>query len=302
MRSMHAMVKRFAAIGLMLTLACSAMAQQPAQPRRNGSQPVVSPDGSRIVFLSNRDGAPNLFMISPDGTGEVQVTSGQDRKALPHWAADGKRIFFSVAEDNLSRIFALDPSTRAQTQIGTVPGRSPMLSPDGRHVSYSAGEFREARLFVSDLDGSNAKQVTDAAAAWIGWWSPDGKRMAYALSDPAKGMHIYIMNADGSERRQLTRVAPEEGRAECPAWSPDGGRIAFQVGRSVNEARTAHIWIVDVATGEARKLAPHDNPYLDETPSWFPDGKHLAFQSDRSGRMELWVMNIDGSDPRQITR
>jgi Tol biopolymer transport system component len=64
----------------------------------------------------------------------------------------------------------------------------------------------------------------------------------------------------------------------------------------------SHIWIIDAMTGDARKLVAHDQPYLDETPAWFSDGKRIAFQSNRTGKMEVWVMNVDGSSPRQITR
>ena len=64
----------------------------------------------------------------------------------------------------------------------------------------------------------------------------------------------------------------------------------------------AHIWVIDVASGHASKVAAHDAPRLDETPSWFPDDKRLAFQSDRTGRMEVWIMNADGTRPRQVTR
>jgi dipeptidyl aminopeptidase/acylaminoacyl peptidase len=72
-------------------------------------------------------------------------------------------------------------------------------------------------------------------------------------------------------------------------------------GERVTGTAYSHIWIVDAATGAARKLAAHDQPYLDETPSWFPDGKHIAFQSNRTGRMEVWVMNADGSGQLQVT-
>ena len=59
--------------------------------------------------------------------------------------------------------------------------------------------------------------------------------------------------------------------------------------------------IHDLASGATRKLASHTEAYLDETPSWFPDGKRLAFQSNRTGRMEVWVMNADGSAARQLS-
>jgi Tol biopolymer transport system component len=90
-----------------------------------------------------------------------------------------------------------------------------------------------------------------------------------------------------------------DGRAQWPVWSPDGRELAIQVNDL--EAHSCHIWIVNAATGDARKLAAHAEPYLDETPSWFPDGKRIAFQSNRTGRMEVWVMNADGSSPRQVT-
>ena len=64
----------------------------------------------------------------------------------------------------------------------------------------------------------------------------------------------------------------------------------------------AHVWLVDANTGAARKLAPHDRAYLDETPAFFPDGKRIAFQSDRTGRMEIWVMNVDGTGAKQVTK
>jgi len=108
------------------------------------------------------------------------------------------------------------------------------------------------------------------------------------------------MNADGSDRRQVTHIPAEEGGAQWPGWSPDGSQLVIQV-NSRTKKGSAHIWIVNVATGEARKLAAHDQAYLDETPSWFPDGKRVAFQSNRSGRMEVWAMNVDGSRQRQVT-
>ena len=62
-----------------------------------------------------------------------------------------------------------------------------------------------------------------------------------------------------------------------------------------------NVWVVDVATGAATKLAPHSESYQDELPSWFPDGKRIAFQSNRTGRWEVWVINADGTGAKQLT-
>jgi Tol biopolymer transport system component len=287
---------------LLLGLPSLGNARQPAPgPVIHGAQPIVSPDGSRILFVSNRGGAQDLFLIAADGTGETQLTHTPEEESAPGWTADGKRVLFSVFANDASRLYSIDPDGKNQREIASVAGRAPTLSPDGKRLVYMAGTWTATRLMVSSADGSNAKQINDGSSiAWNNHWSPDGKRIAFTgRPDSREGVAVFVMNADGSGRRQVTHFAPADGRAQWPVWSPDGRELAIQ--SNDLEAHTCHIWIVDAATGAARKLAAHTEPYLDETPSWFPDGKRIAFQSNRTGRMEVWVMNADGSGQRQVT-
>jgi len=275
----------------------------PQKPMINGGLPSVSPDGRHIAFISNRGGADDLFVISADGTEEKQLTNTPEAETGLQWSADGKQIVFSILLNDASRLYAIDSDGKNQREIGNLPGRTPMLAPDGKRVVFMAGTWTATRLTVSALDGSHAQQITDGSSiAWNTHWSPDGKRIAFTgRNDPNGELAVFVMNADGSERHQLTRIAPEEGGAQWPVWSPNGRQLAIQVNNR-QQKNSAHIWIVEVATGAARKLAVHVQPYLDETPSWFPDGKRIAFQSNRSGRMEVWTMNADGSGERQLTR
>jgi len=282
------------------------MAQRTATPTPtpvvNGAQPVVSPDGARIAFLSNRDGSEDLFIINPDGTGEKQLTHTPEAETGLQWSADGKHVVFSVLTSDTSRLYIIYPDGKNQHEIASVPGRTPMLAPDGKRVVYMAGTWNATRLMVAALDGSGAKQINDGSSiAWNNHWSPDGKRIAFTgQNDPKRELAVFVMNADGSERRQVTHIALEDGAAQWPVWSPSGRQLAIQVNSRSNRG-SAHIWIVDAATGEGRKLAAHDRTYLDETPYWFPDGKRIAFQSNRTGHMEVWVMNVDGSAQEQVT-
>lgn len=271
-------------------------------PVSNGALPVVSPDGSHIAFFSNRTGADDVFVISADGTGELQLTHTPEAEGNAQWSSDGKQILFSRFANGTSHIYAIGLDGKNEHEIGSVPGRGATLSPDGKRLVYMAGTWTAVQLMVSALDGSNAHQINDGASiAWNNHWSPDGKRIAFTgRNDPKGELSVFIINADGSERRQAAHIASEEGGAQWPVWSPDGSQLAIQV-NSRTKKNSAHIWIVNVADGAAHKLAPHDQPYLDETPSWFPDGKRIAFQSNRTGKMEVWVMNTDGSGPRQIT-
>jgi Tol biopolymer transport system component len=174
------------------------------------------------------------------------------------------------------------------------------ISPDGRTILYWTGSWTSMKLFASNLDASSARQLSDGSGVvWGARWSPDGRQIAFADKDADGRLQIYVVNADGSGRRQVSRPNPSDLSEQMPAWSPDGSQLAVQAGE---KGEPAHIWIVDVATGAGRRLGAQAEAYQDEVPAWFPDGKRIAFQSDRTGRMEIWVMNADGSQPRQVTK
>ena len=288
------------AIGLLSMVA--ARAQSPA-PMRNGELPAVSPDGSQIAFESDRGGATGLYLIRADGTGrrnlvpDVGETSG-----APAWAADGRHLLYATTAAGIGQLYEVDVRSGTRRLVASVPGRGPTLSPDRRHLLFMAGSYTATTLTVSDLDGAHAHLVSDGTAtAWNPAWSPDGSRIAFTgRSGASDELKIFLVNADGSGLRQVTRLPPGAGNAQWPVWSPDGRRLAIQVNRS--REGDARIWIVDPATLAAHPLRRHDRAWLDETPSWFPDGRRLAFQSNRTGRMELWVMDADGSGARQVTR
>jgi Tol biopolymer transport system component len=274
---------------------------QPAAMR--SGDPLVSPDGSSIAFTSNRDGTPDLYVVPAEGSGISRLTRTPEEETLAGWSADATRLWFAITSNDSSRLFSIDRDGTHQTEIATLPGRTVRLSPDGRHVLYCAGSWTEVRLFVADLDGAHARQLTDGkSVVWGPRWSPDGKSIAFTGRDAAQQLHIVIVNIDTGEQRQVTHLKPGEGRVQTPAWSADGRQLAAQVSEGTGVAATSHIWTIDVASGALRKLAPHTIPYLDEVPSWFPDGKRIAFQSNRTGRMEVWVMNAGGSDQRQLTK
>ena len=303
MRASLRIRKATASLGIALASAIAAAQQAAPAPVTGGGQPAVSPDGSRIAFVSDRDGVNDVYVISTDGAGEKRLTNMPESKNGIAWTADGKQILFAVNAAEKGRLYAIDKDGRNLRRIAEVPGRTPALSPDGKRLVFTAGTWTETQLFVAAADGSDAKRVPlTSAIAWNSHWSPDSKRIAFTgRGDAPKGTAIILLNADGSGERRLTRLSEAEGKAQWPAWSPDGRRIALFASTGERESATSHIWIVDAETGQGARIALHDRPYLDETPFWFPDGKRLAFQSNRTGRMEVWVMNADGTAPRQIT-
>jgi Tol biopolymer transport system component len=290
---------------LLVMAASAAAAQTPASQAENARNPVVSPDGRHIAIISKRDGTPDLYVIDADGGGRVRLSNTAETEGIAGWSADGSQVRFMVFKQDTAHLYSVGRDGTGLTRIGGTPGRANRVSRDGSFVVYGAGPYASMQLFTARVDGSNARRITPGTSAfWCHALSADGQRVAASRSDSGK-LEIWVMSLDGSGSRQVTQFSRERGRGQCPSWSPDGRRLAVQ--GAVRHLRDStrlidHIFVVDVETGTATKLAEHHEPFGDETPSWFPDGRRIAFQSNRSGSWEIWTINADGTGLRQITR
>ena len=167
-------------------------------------------------------------------------------------------------------------------------------------------------------------------------WSPDGRRIAFENLRDGNG-EIYVMNADGSGQRRLTRNPAHDF---APAWSPDGRRIAFVRDRGRGDAKAevyvmnadgsgqwrltrdaarqpllvagraedrlhaqaqggGQVYVMNADGSEQRNLTR--GPVATDF-AWSPDGRKIAFDSVRDGNSEIYVMNADGSGLRRLTR
>ena len=166
-----------------------------------------------------------------------------------------------------------------------VDGGRPSWSPDERQIAYSRS-WRGNQIYVVRPDGSGRRLLT--RRGFDPQWSPDGRRIVFVSS--RDGNHeIYVMNADGSDQRNVTG---DPGHDVFPVWSPDGRRIAFMSAGDGNPG----IYVVN-ADGSDKRNVTRDSW---SPPAWSPDGRRIAFTSRRSGVWELHVMNADGSGRRNL--
>jgi len=278
-----------------------------------GGRPSVSLDGKWITYSAARNGRWDVYVIHPDGSGGRQVTTVAEPNFVnlgpPTWI--GERVLVFRRINDTTRLSLVDPSgARAETPLlrdarWLVDALQLRPSPNGKQVVFLHGDRRRPRVAVANLDGTGFHDLTDSTVVGINPdWSRDSKRIAFTVVDSASHGQIAVVDADGTNYRVITHLDPSNGLPQWANWAPDGKRLVIQAGiynRQKIEESTAHLWLVDVATGQATKLAPHAGMSLDETPSWFPDGKRIAFQSNRTGVMQVWIMNADGTDPHQVT-
>jgi TolB protein len=139
--------------------------------------PTWSPDASRLAFISNRPGSPQLYVMAADGTGQ-EVLGRFDFGATgptsaPAWSPDGGAIAFHREVNGDPQIFVLDVTTRAVRQLtGSGRNEDPTWAPDGRHLAFVSDRGGSRQLWVVDLDTGRLRPVPHTAGARLPAWSP----------------------------------------------------------------------------------------------------------------------------------
>ena len=200
--------------------------------------PAISPDGDKsIVFLSNRDGAQNIYVMDIDGSNVRQA----DRyyRAERATVVGGRRLRDPVhVKDYASytELWKMNADGTGQVQINRkrVPGRTAdAFPPTGDTILFMSNRDGNYEIYTMEINGSNQRRLTASPEQKIfPMWSPDGAKIAYSVNSPRnRSAVIHVMNSDGSEDTALTTAV---GRSENPCWSPDGSKIVFQSERDGN--------------------------------------------------------------------
>ncbi|HAM72817.1 MAG TPA: peptidase M28 [Verrucomicrobiales bacterium] len=313
------LLPRFLALGLALAPAATRGADPSAgegqflsrtrqllfEGRRSG-EGYFSPDGRALTFQSERDPANPFYQIYL-----LDLESGDTRRISP---GVGKTTcsFFRPGTDEV--IFAsthLDPEAAAK-QKAELEFRA-----SGKTRRYSWDYDSHMDIFSVRRDGTGLRRLTDAEGYDAeGALSPDGRlivfcslRDAYPASklspedrkrletDPSWFGEIYLMNADGSNQRRLTRKPGYDGG---PFFSPDGKRILWR--RFDETGVNADIYTMDLEGGDVRRLT--DFGCMSWAPYFHPSGRYVVFTANKLGfeNFELFIASAEGDrEPVRVT-
>lgn len=287
----------FAVCAIAATLPARAFDFADARHLVSLSEPQISPDGTRVVYVRGRPDFSSdtidrqLVLIDVATHAQRQLTWDRKGVAAPAWSADGSKISF----------LALDDRKDPQEQI-----------------------------FVLRMDGGDAQQITHAKNGVTSYaWSPDSRTFAYTMQDddPDAGriekhldafqvhdndylhraatppVHLWVCAADGSRARRLTSGAwsvadvDPDGGGDL-SWSPDSRTVAIEHYPTpfVGDSLTSYIELVDVASGARKRLVPGET--LESSQLFAPHGELVAYarntRGDYTQGIDLYVADAAG--------
>jgi hypothetical protein len=207
--------------------------------------PAWSPDGTKIVFISDRSGNFEIYVMNANGSGPNRLTNTSTAEGVPCWSPDGAKIAFMRNSD----IYVMNANGSNQIALtNDEPDNWPAWSPDGGKIAFR----RSGELYVMNADGSNQTSLTHDLVlgnAYVSAWSPDGTKIAFSTDSG-----LFVMTAYGTN---ATRVPNSEG-VSTATWSPDGTKIAFD--------RNSDIYVMD-ANG-SNQIALTSGSSADHWPHW----------------------------------
>jgi len=275
-----------------------------APPPPTGLNGAIAFDRSSSVWVANADGSRQL----PTGRGGF----------VGDWSPDGNRILYW----RTNRFYTADIDGGNELLVSNHPdatGSYPRYSPDGSKIVFAGGDG----LWALAADGLTVEQLTDGVVDRMPAWSPDGSRIAFVGAAHSKdGWGLYVMDADGSDIRSLTKKTFNQGTGWGGVdWSPDGSQIVFSVSGPVLDPPLGtqclsntidyDLYLIGADGSDLRRLTNTSTWYgpNERFPRFSPDGSALVYSAQSADCVgtrrettdrEVFVTSVEGVGALQV--
>ncbi|UCG86328.1 MAG: S9 family peptidase [Gemmatimonadota bacterium] len=274
------------------------------------SDPQISPDGSKIVYVRNfmdimtDRRRSNLWIINYDGTSHRPLTTGNADYSSPRWSPDGTRLLYVSSADGSSQVYVrfMDDGQTAKLTNLTMSPSSVTWSPDGEWIAFTMMVPQPAPSIVKlPPKPPGAEWAEPAVYVEKTIYRRDG-----AGYIPNGNSHIFVLPAEGGTPRQITSGDFNFGGPLN--WSPDGSSLIFSANLQQDweyNLNDSEVYEIAVADGALTALTDRAGP--DGSPALSPDGSRIAYTGfdDRKQGYQvthLYVMSRDGSGKRVLTQ
>ncbi len=259
--------------------------------------PSWSPDGKTIIYSFQNVVEGKLIF----GLRKVSLDDGTSQQFAdficehPQWSPDGRFIVYDADSGASMRMIEAkggSPKRFISDSIRIRSGGLPMWSPTGSHIAFkdSAGA-----LWVYSLKTGIVAKVfeREGFVPVPGCWTRDGKSILTPLMD-RKTRHstVWKISVDGTEQRQIT--GHRDSLYRYLALSPDGTLLVY----AAIQGKRLGLWMMPAEGGKSVLLTVTPQSH-NESPAWSPDGKRIAFASGRTGRGDIYLMELDAKKIRE---
>jgi Tol biopolymer transport system component len=219
------------------------------------TDPDLSTNGRDVVFTSNRSGNNDIFIMDRTGRNPVNLTNHPANDGWARWSPNGRHIAFHSFRDGNFELYLMDSDGGDVTRLTNYPGvdQFPDWSPNGHEIAFR----RDTDVYVLDLNSGEARRLTAATPLnQMPVWSPSGQEIAF-MSARAGYPSVFLMNADGSDQRNLTPKDPGDADSDwisrAPSWSASGREIFFMSSRPATGLDT-EIFVMNADGTDVRRL------------------------------------------------